>query len=238
MIVSARREYDDSYTLTRFLATGGYDGLRKALTMFPEDVAAEVDAGVTAGTWRRGIPGRTQVVDAAPRADLVSGGERRRVRARDLQGPLPGRARPPPTRRGRGDRGLCAAGDPRLHLRARRIRPRSGTGPAGRQRRLRVRGAGAQHLRFELLTRRRRAPRRRGVHLRRGDGAARGPRGQARISRASSRRSFPRSMASTASPPWSTTSRPCRTCRGSSRTEERHSPRWAPGARRGRGSSR
>ena len=43
-IVTPRLEYADSHTLERYLATGGYDGLRKALTMTPEAVAAEVDA--------------------------------------------------------------------------------------------------------------------------------------------------------------------------------------------------
>ena len=40
-IVTARLDHDDSYTLERYLATGGYSGLRKALTMTPEAVAAE-----------------------------------------------------------------------------------------------------------------------------------------------------------------------------------------------------
>ena len=30
-IVTSRLEHDDSHTLERYLATGGYDGLRKAL---------------------------------------------------------------------------------------------------------------------------------------------------------------------------------------------------------------
>jgi NADH-quinone oxidoreductase subunit E len=39
-IVSSRAQYADSHTLSRYLATGGYVGLRKALTMFPEAVAS------------------------------------------------------------------------------------------------------------------------------------------------------------------------------------------------------
>jgi len=35
-IVSSRAQYADSYTLTRYLETGGYVALRKALTMFPK----------------------------------------------------------------------------------------------------------------------------------------------------------------------------------------------------------
>ena len=48
-IVSSRSQYADSYTLSRYLATGGYVALRKALTMFPEQVAAEVDAASLLG---------------------------------------------------------------------------------------------------------------------------------------------------------------------------------------------
>ena len=132
---------------TRYLATGGYDGLRTALTMHPEDVCAEVDAASPARARRRGLPGRAQVVDAAQVAGLVPRGQRRRVRAGDLQGPLPGRARPAPAHRGRGHRGLRPAGHAGLHLRARRVRPGARARPAGAQRRLRVRRGRARHPR-------------------------------------------------------------------------------------------
>ncbi|HEY7930652.1 MAG TPA: NADH-ubiquinone oxidoreductase-F iron-sulfur binding region domain-containing protein [Acidimicrobiales bacterium] len=55
-IVSARTEYEDSHTLARFLATGGNDALRKALTMHPEAVAAEVDAASLLGRGGAGFP--------------------------------------------------------------------------------------------------------------------------------------------------------------------------------------
>lgn len=55
-IVSARAEYDDSHTLARFLATGGNDGLRAALAMHPEQVAAEVDAASLLGRGGAGFP--------------------------------------------------------------------------------------------------------------------------------------------------------------------------------------
>lgn len=55
-IVSSRAEYDDSHTLERFLATGGYASLRKALSMFPEDVAAEVDTASLLGRGGAGFP--------------------------------------------------------------------------------------------------------------------------------------------------------------------------------------
>ena len=54
-IVTGRIGYDDSHTLERYLATGGYDGLRKALTMTPEAVAPRstrpaCSAGVVPGS--------------------------------------------------------------------------------------------------------------------------------------------------------------------------------------------
>ena len=55
-IMTARLGYDDSHTLERYLATGGYEGLRKALTMTPEAVAAEVDAASLLGRGGAGFP--------------------------------------------------------------------------------------------------------------------------------------------------------------------------------------
>ncbi len=55
-IVTARLGYADSHTLERYLATGGYEGLRKALTMTPSAVAAEVDAASLLGRGGAGFP--------------------------------------------------------------------------------------------------------------------------------------------------------------------------------------
>ncbi len=55
-IVTARLGHADSHTLERYLATGGYDGLRKALTMTPAAVAAEVDAASLLGRGGAGFP--------------------------------------------------------------------------------------------------------------------------------------------------------------------------------------
>ena len=55
-IVTARMGHEDSHTLERYLATGGYEGLRKALTMTPEAVAAEVDAAGLLGRGGAGFP--------------------------------------------------------------------------------------------------------------------------------------------------------------------------------------
>jgi NADH-quinone oxidoreductase subunit F len=55
-IITSRLGYDDSYTIERYLATGGYEALRKALTMTPEAVAAEVDAASLLGRGGAGFP--------------------------------------------------------------------------------------------------------------------------------------------------------------------------------------
>ena len=55
-IVTSRIGYEDSYTLERYLATGGYEGLRKALTMTPEAVAHEVDTASLLGRGGAGFP--------------------------------------------------------------------------------------------------------------------------------------------------------------------------------------
>ncbi len=55
-IVTSRLEYEDSHTLERYLATGGYEGLRKALAMTPEQVAHEVDAVSLLGRGGAGFP--------------------------------------------------------------------------------------------------------------------------------------------------------------------------------------
>ncbi len=55
-IVTARLANDDSHTLDRYLATGGYEGLRKALTMTPEAVAHEVDEASLLGRGGAGFP--------------------------------------------------------------------------------------------------------------------------------------------------------------------------------------
>jgi NADH-quinone oxidoreductase subunit F len=55
-IVTSRLEFDDSHTLERYLATGGYEGLKKALSMTPDAVAAEVDAASLLGRGGAGFP--------------------------------------------------------------------------------------------------------------------------------------------------------------------------------------
>ena len=66
-VVTSRFRYEDSNTLERSLATGGYDGLKKALTQTPAEVAAEVkDEGL------RDLVGRIRNDEAL----LVAGGSR------------------------------------------------------------------------------------------------------------------------------------------------------------------
>ena len=55
-IVTARRAFDDSFTIERALATGAYEGLKKALAMTPEAVCAEVDAASLLGRGGAGFP--------------------------------------------------------------------------------------------------------------------------------------------------------------------------------------
>ena len=55
-VVSSRFPYEDSYTLERFTATDGYSALKKALTMSPAEVAAEVKEAVLLGRGGAGFP--------------------------------------------------------------------------------------------------------------------------------------------------------------------------------------
>lgn len=55
-IITSRLEFEDSHTLARFEATGGFTGLRKALAMTPEAVCAEVDAASLLGRGGAGVP--------------------------------------------------------------------------------------------------------------------------------------------------------------------------------------
>ncbi|MGA9278310.1 NADH-quinone oxidoreductase subunit NuoF [Ilumatobacter sp.] len=55
-VVTSRFEYEDSHTLDRYLATGGYDGLKKALESDPEVMAGEVKASTLLGRGGAGFP--------------------------------------------------------------------------------------------------------------------------------------------------------------------------------------
>jgi NADH-quinone oxidoreductase subunit F len=55
-IITGRFDYDDSFTLTRYQATGGYQALRKALTMTPDAVVSEVKEASLLGRGGAGFP--------------------------------------------------------------------------------------------------------------------------------------------------------------------------------------
>jgi NADH-quinone oxidoreductase subunit F len=76
-IVTARLGYEDSHTLERYLATGGYEGLRKALTLTPEQVGAEVDAVSLLGRGGAGFPAgrKWSMLRKAPTSYLVVNGD-------------------------------------------------------------------------------------------------------------------------------------------------------------------
>jgi len=59
-IVTSRFEYEDSYTLTRYLATEGYEGLKAALAKPAPDVHEEVKNATVLGRGGAGFPAGTK----------------------------------------------------------------------------------------------------------------------------------------------------------------------------------
>ena len=55
-IITTRFGFDDSHTIGRYLATGGYDGLRFAMAKKPEEVVAEVKTASLLGRGGAGFP--------------------------------------------------------------------------------------------------------------------------------------------------------------------------------------
>ncbi|MGH9030343.1 MAG: NADH-quinone oxidoreductase subunit NuoF [Acidimicrobiales bacterium] len=76
-IVTSRLSHEDSHSLERYLATGGYEGLRKALSMNREDVASEVDAVSLLGRGGAGFPAgrKWSMLRKAPTVYLVVNGD-------------------------------------------------------------------------------------------------------------------------------------------------------------------
>ena len=76
-IVTARAHYEDSHTMARFLATDGFEGLRTALSMWPEDVADQVDQASLLGRGGAGFPAgrKWSMLRASPLSYLVVNGD-------------------------------------------------------------------------------------------------------------------------------------------------------------------
>ena len=76
-IVTSRMGFDDSYTLQRFLDSGGYSGLRKALSMQPAQVAEEVNKASLLGRGGAGFPAGRKwlMLRQAPTKYLVVNGD-------------------------------------------------------------------------------------------------------------------------------------------------------------------
>ena len=55
-IITSRFEFDDSHTMARYEATGGYQALRKALTMKPQQIVDEVKTASLLGRGGAGFP--------------------------------------------------------------------------------------------------------------------------------------------------------------------------------------
>lgn len=78
-VVTSRFGYRDSHTLARYESTGGYQALRKALTMAPEDVVEEVRTASVLGRGGAGFPAGIKwgfcPPDVWPRYLVVNGDE-------------------------------------------------------------------------------------------------------------------------------------------------------------------
>ncbi|MFZ2059139.1 MAG: NADH-quinone oxidoreductase subunit NuoF [Acidimicrobiales bacterium] len=76
-IVTSRVGLPDCFTLERHLATGGYEGLRKALSMPPADVSAEVNKASLLGRGGAGFPAgrKWSMLRQAPTRYLVVNGD-------------------------------------------------------------------------------------------------------------------------------------------------------------------
>ncbi len=206
----------ESWTLKGYLASDGYQGLRKALTMTRQQIHDEVNTANILGRGGAGFEAGRKwgMLRKAEPVYLVD--QRRRERTGHLQGPRPDRAGPASDHRGHPDHAPtpCGASQVFIYIRGEfalgleritaALNEAYAYGAVGRN----VFGVG-------LVRRRGHPSRGRGLHLRRRDRPAREPRRQARAFPASSRRSSRPPSASTRRPPSSTTWRRCPTSPGS-----------------------
>ena len=172
----------DPLSLDDYRAHGGYQGLERALALAPAAIVEEVDAVRPARPRRRRLPDRHQVADG--RADAGAAEihrlQRRRGRQRHLRRPHDHGGRSVRADRGHDDRRHRGRRDQGLRLHPLRISARHRRDGGGDRR-----GAARRHARPAVADsgsrlRHRGARRRRRLCLRRGDLAARKPRGQAR----------------------------------------------------------
>ena len=172
----------NSYTLEFSLKHQAYEGLRKALG----DAAGRGHRprqGIGAARpRRRGLSDRPQVAvrpqgHAAAEVHLL---QRRRERARDVQGPRPDGAQPALALRGLPDRLLGHRREGRLHLHSRRVLSRAARARGRARQGLRAGLRRQEHHRHGLRLRHRDSPRRRRLRGGRRNGAHRVARREAR----------------------------------------------------------
>ena len=170
-------------TLEVYERRGGYESLRKALDDGARGGArrASSDSGLRGRGGAGFRMGQKAVVPAPRRHGQVPGLQRRRVRAGHVQGPRADAEEPAHADRGDRDRHLGGRDQPRVHLHPRRVRATRPTSSRRRSPRPQRRRLLGEHiLGSDHSLSARAAPRRRRLHLRRGDRAARLARGQAR----------------------------------------------------------
>ena len=154
-------------------ARGAWDGTKALIEKGHDGIINEIKSSGLRGRGGAGFPTGLKW-SFMPKSDpqaLLSRDQCGRVRARLLQGPRDHAARSASADRGRAARLFRDARARLLHLRARRVHPRARE-PAGGDRRGLRGQADRQEQHPRLGLRLLRPPRRRRLHLRRGDGAA------------------------------------------------------------------
>ena len=158
-IVSSRWDVLDAHTIDGYKKSGsyeGYAGLKAALARSPQSVMAEVKDATLLGRGGAGFPAGTKWgFCPARRVAPLPRRQRRRVRARHLQGPRPHGARSAPADRGLPDRGLRDRRRPGVPVRARRDGPRPGAHRGRPQRGVRRQPRRQEHPRHRLQRRHR-----------------------------------------------------------------------------------